>query len=576
MSVRDALTNELLDRLIQQEPDNQDVGGAGIPVPGKPPVSLNPPPNYRQTIINAPRAPSQPALGPGAQGVTPGTSVVPSRAVPMGPAGSTGTVKMPGGPVPMPGAGPKFGPPGPGQVGGPYFGPIGPPPVAPFTPPGGLFGTAAGMGLAGGAARAGAGGLAGLAGLGIAGGLFGRGGDGKGDVLGSDIPLMDDVQPHAQQTEDYYADARAAIQNYAGQTNQIEMRYQSAVGELRELFQLAETPEEQAQLAFILSDLEEQKFAAQKVLDQVYSAAVEDAHARAGEIGTLAQQQGQQFGDLFTGAAATARENTAEVAGDYLGTGLGVGLGGAPQGALDVASLLEAAAPREQALAQQLGQIGADDVAYLGDVLGAEGGAQQGALQRAALQSRTGAIASHDQQVNDRIANERLAMAQALSQLQLEKMRQQGQGDDTQLQALLQLAGLEQGDRQFETGLMADYNVPIFGMPHDVSPIAQAAGLDANETASLNLVASRFRVGDDPRLDAAAIAAVNQWLLDPTNAKAAKKLREAGISTAEQILRMDTPTMPAQQQVAEPTLSVGEIAGNPGGWPAVLDQLFGQ
>lgn len=198
----------------------------------------------------------------------------------------------------------------------------------------------------------------------------------------------------------------------------LESSFENQKAQLQEAFQFAETPQEQALLAFQLGDLEEQRRAGHQIIGDQFAQASSFAGSQAGDMRSTAADEAAARGELFTGAAGRAGEAIDQLAGEYAGTGMAVGAQPVSGDATDWVGMLEAQAPAEAALVQNLGNIAADDMQALGAQLQGEGSAQQGALQRAALGLRADATMQHQAQVQDRIAREQSEWRQMMAQLQ--------------------------------------------------------------------------------------------------------------------------------------------------------------
>ncbi|MGH3443605.1 MAG: hypothetical protein ACRDUY_16475 [Nitriliruptorales bacterium] len=245
-------------------------------------------------------------------------------------------------------------------------------------------------------------------------------------------------------------------ERFAASIGAIDSQFEAAKGRLSEMFQFAETPEEQAQLAFVLGDLEEQSKAAKQVIANEYGKAVAGARERSTGMRETAAAEGQQVGDIFRGAADRVRGNVSDAVSQFSDTGLGVEAAPVSGDATDFLPLLESDAATQQALTQQLGDISAADVAFLGEAMAGEGAAQQGDLQRLATGLRAGAITDHQRRVGDRQAGERAAYRDALLGLESARMGRQFDLEDRSLELALTEAGLLEDRRTRETERAAD------------------------------------------------------------------------------------------------------------------------
>lgn len=201
------------------------------------------------------------------------------------------------------------------------------------------------------------------------------------------------------------------------QSAMIEQGYQQKLDQLREMYRFSETPEERAQIQFLLNDLEGQREAGHQIVDQVYGGAISGLEGRAGDMRQAAAAEGEDIAGLYSGAAGELSGNLAQLDESYEGGGMSVGAADLSGDATDQVAALNEAAPREAALSQRLGNIAAEDVNWLANTMGAEEGAHQGELERTAMQLAAQAQLQHQQQVQDRIARERMQFAQQAGSL---------------------------------------------------------------------------------------------------------------------------------------------------------------
>lgn len=236
----------------------------------------------------------------------------------------------------------------------------------------------------------------------------------------------------------------------------LEETYNQQREQLGELFEFAETPEEKARIAFVLGDIEEQRKAGQQVVAREYAQAVQQGRAQAAAMRDAAATEGQAMGDIFRQGADRGREHLASAQQLYADANLGVGAQPVSEDAADFVGVMEAAAPREEALARTLGNIAADDVGFLGETMAAEGGAQQGALQRIALGLRADAINEHQSRLADRQARERAGYRDAVLGLQSQFNNRSFDLEDRGVEGQLRMADILEGrrstaeDRQFQ------------------------------------------------------------------------------------------------------------------------------
>lgn len=180
----------------------------------------------------------------------------------------------------------------------------------------------------------------------------------------------------------------------------------------RDLFQLAQTPEEQALLDRELADIEARRSAGSEALGAGWSQ-LSQANAAAAE---KARQQVMQYGDAaaaaWTDAANRARALAAEraqAAGAAAGRqSINVSPSG---GAADFIAFMESQAPAARQFAGRTQETLASDLDWLASTAGAQGQAYQGELQRQANVLAFERAREHNRAVQERIAAERMALA---------------------------------------------------------------------------------------------------------------------------------------------------------------------
>ena len=245
------------------------------------------------------------------------------------------------------------------------------------------------------------------------------------------------------------AEIRRAREAAERQRRQLDSEYNSSVDELRDEYQFAETEEEKAQIAFLLEDLEAQRTAADQAIGAGYQQAIDSVEGRQVEMEAATEAEAGVAGDLFRGAADRLRGDVADVSSEAAegGSGLGVGLDGGSAAADEFIGLMEAAAPREEALARRLGGIAEDDMAWLASTMEGEREAQRGDLQRQATANRANMQALHQSQVADRIQREREQFRSQLNNMQMAFQDRGWRLDDQANQTYQQAA-----DMRFQAG----------------------------------------------------------------------------------------------------------------------------
>lgn len=263
------------------------------------------------------------------------------------------------------------------------------------------------------------------------GGGGGRGGGGGG---GGSVGRIDS----------YSAQMNAAKAAAAADKAALDAKYKRDKAELRELYNFAETAQEKAKLANILKDLERQRSQGVKAIDAGYTQARKGIEANAKASRETAKVEGQEMGDVYRQAAEAIAASNAQLVAEDVDTGLGAAVGGAGEEAGSIADLTAAAAPREQALQQRLGNIVAEDQQWLADSLSGEQQAKGADLNRLAMAYRAESQNEHSAAVNDRIARERMAWAQQVGALQGDYRSRGWDLEDQQRDIMMRLAEMNQ------------------------------------------------------------------------------------------------------------------------------------
>lgn len=239
------------------------------------------------------------------------------------------------------------------------------------------------------------------------------------------------------------------IRDLEGQSQQVEEDFQNQRERLRDQFSMSETPEEQAQLAFMLEDLEARRDAAQEAIATEYGRAQDAVRGVAAETRQRAETAGQPIEQRYQQGAQAARQGQQEVRQDYADSGVGVGAVDPDTSVESTANMMEQRALSEGDFAEARTDIAASDSEWMADTLAAEEPAQQGALQRTIAMQQGQAQREHAQQVNQRIAQDRRTLAQLESQLMNQQHTRQGSILDRAAQLQMQQDQLEQREREF-------------------------------------------------------------------------------------------------------------------------------
>lgn len=261
------------------------------------------------------------------------------------------------------------------------------------------------------------------------------------------------------------------IGDLEGQSQQIEEDFQNQRDQLREQFQLSETPEEQAQLAFMLEDLEARRDAAQGAIAKEYGRAQDKVRDVAADTRQRAETARQPIEGRYQQGAQAARQGQQNVREDYASSGVGVGAVDPDTSVESTADMMEQRALSEGDFAEKRTNIAASDSEWLADTLAAEEPAQQGALQRQIAMQQGQAQREHAQQVNDRVAQDRRTLAQLEAQLMNQQHTRQSSILDRaaqlqmQQEQLRQEQGGSQGMGNGDSAMSGDFPQNLVGNP---------------------------------------------------------------------------------------------------------------
>jgi len=205
----------------------------------------------------------------------------------------------------------------------------------------------------------------------------------------------------------------------------IQGQYNRAVGELRSMYQLAETEDEKERLKFVLSDIQAQADAGREAIMNVYERNRKQVTELSAQSKAAAIEAAQKALDNYEMSAASLQDqldaNFAAAAGDTYGFGAAV-----PREQSEYVQLLSAMAPVASQYRQAIGDISTEGLEWMGATMGEQTAARQADLQRLALSTSAAATSQHKQAVDKRIAAERLALADAMESLMNQQMQQSG------------------------------------------------------------------------------------------------------------------------------------------------------
>ncbi len=339
----------------------------------------------------------------------------------------------------------------------------------------------------------------------------GGGGGGGGGYTATKISAPSNSQFEAALGE--IAAARAsAQQEKAG----LDALFEDKRDELRAEFQFAETDSERDQIARILTNLEQQRSDGYKAIGAGYRQAVAGVQERAAGQQVAAREAGDRVAGQFNQAGDRILEDAASMNARYAGAG--VNADGGTVGGLDALTATRARAASQAALAEQLGQLSAEDAFARADSMTGQGLAQQADLNRLHMGTSASAQETHASRVAQRIQQER-----AQWRSQLAAMQQQFTGRRFDLGDQDRNLQVQSGDLRFRAGESAADRALQVAMAN-----ASAANAAARSRASGGGGGSGGSAGAGSMLspdDQAALMWADIWTQSPAHQQIA---REAG------------------------------------------------
>lgn len=239
----------------------------------------------------------------------------------------------------------------------------------------------------------------------------------------------------------------------------------------RDLFRLAETPEEEALLARELADIEARREAGVGAVTSGWAQVARTNAAAAEKARSEVARYGSEASAAWMDAAARAEElasQRAQQSGQFAGRqSINISPTG---GAEDFIAFMQAQAPAAQQYAERTQETLASDLDWMAGLAGSQGQAYAGDLQRQAAQMAFQSARDHNRAVQERINAERMALAD---------MEFRAASTNAQLaQAAQQNGGARQIQDALTTALLAgDANGPAV--------LASLLGLDAAQALSL-------------------------------------------------------------------------------------------
>jgi len=261
----------------------------------------------------------------------------------------------------------------------------------------------------------------------------------------------------------------------------IGFQYDRAVKELQSMYQLSETDDEKERLRFMLADIQAQAEAGREAINNVFE-------RKRKEVSTLTEKSrentlksAQNAFDLYSVSAGQLKDmleaDRQKVAQEVTGFGAAT-----PRDQSEYVQLLSAMAPVAQQSRQAIGDINTEGLEWLGSVMGEQSASRQADLQRLSSSTRAAAISQHMQGVDARVNAERMALAQAVSQMRQRQASEAGamqraslgQSQDQQLfspvdvQAIVESAVTQTGS---PARAVEQYRIYIAGKPNPLGGV---------------------------------------------------------------------------------------------------------
>lgn len=187
----------------------------------------------------------------------------------------------------------------------------------------------------------------------------------------------------------------------------------------RGLFNLSETGEEARMLEREMADIEARRVAGDEALRTGWGNVQSANSAAAEKARSMASSAGMAAASIWSDAAQQARNIAAQQAqavGAFEGR---AGIGVSPDaGVADWAGFMESQAPADRALAERRQEILGSDLDWMAGMAGSQAEAYAGDLQRQAGIMSFERAREHNLRVQDRIAQERMTLAQMEMQAQ--------------------------------------------------------------------------------------------------------------------------------------------------------------
>ena len=261
----------------------------------------------------------------------------------------------------------------------------------------------------------------------------------------------------------------------------LNFQYDRTVNELRSMYQLSETEDEQRRIRFMLADIEAQADAGRRAIENVYNRKREEVQKLTEASRESSVKAAQKAFDLYTVSAGQLRDmleaDRQNVAQDVAGFGAA-----APRDQSEYVQLLSAMAPVASESRQAIGDIGTAGLEWMGATMGEQSAARQGELQRLGMSTRAAAISQHQQAVDKRVNAERMALADAVATLRNRQASEAGalqraalgQSSDQQtfspvdVQTIVQQAAMQTGSA---ARAIEQYRIYFAGKPNPLGGV---------------------------------------------------------------------------------------------------------
>jgi hypothetical protein len=247
------------------------------------------------------------------------------------------------------------------------------------------------------------------------------------------------------------------------------------------MYQLSETDDEKERLRFMLADIQAQAEAGREAINNVFERKRKEVSELTEKSRENTLKSAQNAFDLYSVSAGQLKDmleaDRQKVAQEVTGFGAAT-----PRDQSEYVQLLSAMAPVAQQSRQAIGDINTEGLEWLGSVMGEQTASRQADLQRLSSSTRAAAISQHQQAVDARVNAERMALAQAVSEMRQRQASEAGafqraslgQSADQQLfspvdvQAIVESAVTQTGS---PARAVEQYRIYIAGKPNPLGGV---------------------------------------------------------------------------------------------------------